>query len=68
MTGIDLVGLTGFLIVIAWTAWRRVVRAETFLIADRTVGLFPLIATLVMTEFNTSTLFAFSAAGYRFDG
>ena len=29
------------------------------------MGLFPLVATLVMTEFNTSTLLAFSAAGYR---
>lgn len=36
-----------------------------FLVADRSLGLFPLVATLVMTEFNTSTLLAFSAAGYR---
>ena len=37
----------------------------SFLVADRSVGLFALVATLVMTEFNTSTLLAFSAAGYR---
>ncbi len=40
-------------------------RAETFLVADRRVGLFPLTATLVMTEFNTATLLAFAAVGYR---
>jgi Na+/proline symporter len=38
---------------------------EDFLVADRRLSLFPLVATLVMTEFNTSTLLAFSAAGYR---
>ncbi len=32
--------------------------------ADRSVTLMPLVATLVMTEFNTSTLLAFSATGY----
>ena len=38
---------------------------DDFLVADRRLSLFPLVATLVMTEFNTSTLLAFSAAGYR---
>lgn len=39
--------------------------AQTFLVADRRVGFFPLTATLVMTEFNTATLLAFAAVGYR---
>ncbi|MGD9856886.1 MAG: sodium:solute symporter [Planctomycetaceae bacterium] len=39
-------------------------REETFLVADRRVGFFPLTATLVMTEFNTATLLAFAAMGY----
>jgi len=39
-------------------------RGETFLVADRAVGFLPLVATLVMTEFNTATLLAFSAVGY----
>lgn len=38
---------------------------DDFLVAERRLTLFPLVATLVMTEFNTSTLLAFSAAGYR---
>lgn len=37
---------------------------DTFLVADRSVGFLPLVATLVMTEFNTATLLAFSAVGY----
>jgi len=58
----------GFLAVVGllvWSARRRVRRDDEFLVADRSLGLFPLVATLVMTEFNTSTLLAFSAAGYR---
>ncbi len=35
-----------------------------YLFAGRKTKLFPLIATLVMTEFNTGTLVAFSSAGY----
>lgn len=50
---------------LAWAGQRRAASAREFLLADRSVGLFPLVATLVMTEFNTSTLLAFSAAGYR---
>ena len=46
-------------------ARRAAVRPEEYLVANRSLGLFPLVATLVMTEFNTSTLLAFSAAGYR---
>ena len=34
-------------------------------IAGRNLALWPLVATLVMTEFNTSTLLSISAAGYR---
>ena len=60
--------VAGFAIVIALLVLvgRRVhASAESYLVADRSVGLFPLVATLVMTEFNTSTLLAFSASGYR---
>ena len=65
MSGLD---VAGFAIVIALLVLvgRRVhASAESYLVADRSVGLFPLVATLVMTEFNTSTLLAFSASGYR---
>ena len=65
MTAVDVLGFAGFLAALAWAARRRAASAREFLVADRSVGLFPLVATLVMTEFNTSTLVAFSAAGYR---
>ncbi|NGX60270.1 MAG: hypothetical protein KR126chlam3_01441, partial [Chlamydiae bacterium] len=41
----------------------KVQTESTYLIADRKTGLFPLIATLVMTEFNTATLISFSSLG-----
>src|SRR5687768_8721916 len=65
MSGADLLGFAGFLALIAWVSRRRAASAREFLVAGRSIGLFPLVATLVMTEFNTSTLLAFSAAGYR---
>jgi SSS family solute:Na+ symporter len=65
MNGVDLLGFAGFLATIAWASRRRAASAQEFLLADRSVRVFPLVATLVMTEFNTSTLLAFSAAGYR---
>jgi solute:Na+ symporter, SSS family len=65
MNGVDALGLAGFLVLLAWASRRRAASAREFLVADRSVGLFALVATLVMTEFNTSTLLAFSAAGYR---
>lgn len=43
---------------------RAAASADAYLVADRSVGLWALVATLVMTEFNTSTLLAFSATGY----
>lgn len=61
----DLLGFAGFLALLAWVSRRRAASAREFLVAGRSVDLFPLTATLVMTEFNTSTLLAFSAAGYR---
>lgn len=60
----DVIGFCGVLAAIVWHSRRVTSREDSFLVADRAVGLFPLVATLVMTEFNTSTLLAFSAAGY----
>jgi len=62
---VDWIGFIGLLAVIIWSGARVAFRESTFLVADRALGLFPLVATLVMTEFNTSTLLAFSAVGYR---
>ena len=42
----------------------KVQTESAYLIADRKIGLFPLTATLVMTEFNTATLISFSSLGY----
>lgn len=65
MSYADAAGFALFLIGLIWAGRRRAANATDFLVAERTLGLMPLVATLVMTEFNTSTLLAFSAAGYR---
>ncbi|MEP7381286.1 MAG: hypothetical protein ABI910_06335 [Gemmatimonadota bacterium] len=64
MSALDLAGFVAILGVLVWVGHRSAVTADAYLIADRSVRLLPLVATLVMTEFNTSTLLAFSAAGY----
>lgn len=60
----DAIGFAGLLAIVVWQGGRVARHADAFLVADRSLGLFPLVATLVMTEFNTSTLLAFSGAGY----
>ncbi len=65
MNGLDLVGFAAIIALLVLVGRRGTVSAESYLVADRSVGFVPLVATLVMTEFNTSTLLAFSAAGYR---
>ncbi len=60
LTGVGLV--VGLMLVVAR---RAASRPEEYLVANRSLGLLPLAATLVMTEFNTSTLLAFSATGYQ---
>lgn len=62
---LDALGFFGLLAIVVKYSARVAVREQSFMLADRAVGLFPLVATLVMTEFNTSTLLAFSAVGYR---
>ncbi|QDP72103.1 sodium:solute symporter [Legionella israelensis] len=42
----------------------KITTENQYLLANRKTKLFALTATLVMTEFNTSTLIAFSSAGY----
>lgn len=64
ITAWDVFGFVAFLAVLVFAGLSRARTARAFLVADRSVTLFPLIATLVMTEFNTSTLLAFSAVGY----
>ncbi len=61
----DIAGFGALVALLVWFSRRPAASSGEFLMANRAVGLFPLIATLVMTEFNTSTLLAFSAAGYR---
>jgi len=52
------------LVTVGWRGSKAVKSEENYLLANRGIGLFPLTATLVMTEFNPSTLIAFSSAGY----
>jgi Na+/proline symporter len=61
---LDLFVFFGLLVLLATLSWRRTTSAASFTVASRDLGLLPLVATLVMTEFNTSTLIAFAAAGY----
>lgn len=42
----------------------KVKTKSAYLLADRKTGLFALVATLVMTEFNPSTLIGFSSVGF----
>ena len=62
---LDLVGFLLLLGAFVSVGWRRARTAEAYTVASRSLDLLPLVATLVMTEFNTSTLLAFAAAGYR---
>jgi len=52
--------------ILAYGIWkaRGVKTSEDFLVAGRNVGLFVLIGTLVMTEFNTATVMAWAGIGY----
>jgi len=65
MNALDVLGFGAVLAILVFVGRRGAVSADAYLVANRSIGLFPLVATLVMTEFNTSTLLAFSAAGYR---
>ena len=44
---------------------RNVKNSEDFLVAGRSLGLFTLVATVVMTEFNTATMVGYSSFGYK---
>jgi Na+/proline symporter len=61
---LDLVGFALVFLLLVGVGVRRRATAQDFVVASRDLTLFPLVATLVMTEFNTSTLLAFAAAGY----
>ncbi|MCZ8206367.1 hypothetical protein [Gemmatimonas sp.] len=64
VTTFDLVAFVLLVATLAVVGWRRASSPSDFTVASRDLGRFPLVATLVMTEFNTSTLMAFAAAGY----
>lgn len=61
---LDILGFALLLVVVASVGLHRSESAQAYTVASRDLALFPLVATLVMTEFNTSTLLAFAAAGY----
>ena len=46
-----------------WKA-RNVSTSDDYLVAGRSLGLFVLVGTLVMTEFNTATMIGFASYGY----
>jgi solute:Na+ symporter, SSS family len=53
--------------VLGYGLWkgRNVSTSDDFLVAGRSLGLFVLVGTLVMTELNTATMIGFSTFGYR---
>ncbi len=56
-----------FLILVLYVNNKKKSNSEDdYLLAGRATRLIPLIATLVMTEFNTATLISFSSLGYAF--
>ena len=68
------ISLTDLLIIISYVVavigygiWksRNVRDSDGFLVAGRSLGLFILVATVVMTEFNTATMVGFSSFGYQ---
>ncbi|MDX1957201.1 MAG: hypothetical protein SFU98_01445 [Leptospiraceae bacterium] len=67
MNHLDLLGFFGFIVLISARAIysSRTVNSESaYVLASKSTGLFALLTTLVMTEFNPSTLIGFSGAGY----
>lgn len=67
MSDLSFLDLAAFLLLLATFAAagvRRRTTAQEYTVAGRELALPGLTATLVMTEFNTSTLLAFAAAGY----
>lgn len=61
---IDYVGFGAVIVLTIIYGYCKSATSGSYLLADRQVGLWALTATLVMTEFNTSTLLAFSSLGY----
>jgi Na+/proline symporter len=65
MNGLDVLGFAVVVVLMVLVARHRATSPSDYVVADRSLTLWPLVATLVMTEFNTSTLLAFSAMGYN---
>lgn len=68
INNIDLIIIVSYiLIIILYGIWksRNIHDSAGFLVAGRSLGLFVLIATVVMTEFNTATMVGYSSFGYQ---
>jgi Na+/proline symporter len=63
--GLDWLGFAAVVVALLAVGVRRSRQPKDFLLAGRRVAFFPLVATLVMSEFNASTLLAFSSFGYK---
>ena len=67
VTSWDILIIVLYLIaVLSYGLWkaRNVSTCDDFLVAGRTLGLFVLVGTLVMTEFNTATMIGYASYGY----
>lgn len=69
MTTFNWLVFAGFLALgAAWTLYlsHKASSSQSYFVSDKNTPLFALIATLVMTELNTSTLVGFASMGYIF--
>lgn len=65
MNSLDVLVILLFGLALFFIGMRKASLTEaSYLVADRQTGFFALTSTLVMTEFNTATLIAFSSLGY----
>ena len=68
ITAVDLIIIVTYIVVVvAYGIWksRNVTDNDGFLVAGRSLGIFTLVATIVMTEFNTATMVGYSSFGFR---
>jgi len=65
---LDLLIIIAYIVItVGYGIWksRNVKDSEGFLVAGRSLGLFVLIGTVVMCEFNTATMVGYSSFGYQ---
>ena len=63
---LSFISLITLITVIGYRGRRQAANAQHYFVSDKRTSLFALIATLVMTDLNTSTLVGFGSMGFRY--